>query len=89
MLLNSIKTYKLGAIYRNNQLNEDETMVQRIFGLGLGATGIVGTLIIAGILLKVTNTSAGTGDVAIFSGIGIGSVLGLLGIVAVAKRVMK
>ena len=63
-------------------------MVQKIFGLGLGATGIVGTLIVAGIILKATNLSAGTGDFAIFSGIGIGVVLGLLGIFAVAKRVV-
>jgi hypothetical protein len=63
-------------------------MVQKIFGIGIGATGIVGVLIIAGLLLKGTNISAGMGDFAIFSGIGIGVVLGLLGIFAVAKRVM-
>jgi len=61
-------------------------MVQKIFGLGLGATGIVGVLIVAGILLKGGNISPGMGDFAIFAGIGIGIVLGLLGIFGVLKR---
>ena len=30
-------------------------MTQKIFGIGIGATGIVGTLIVAGILLKATD----------------------------------
>jgi len=63
-------------------------MVQKIFGIGMGATGIVGVLIIAGLLLKGTNLSTGMGDLAIFGGVGIGIVLGLLGIFAVAKRVI-
>ena len=63
-------------------------MVQKIFGIGMGATGIVGVLIIAGLLLKGTNLSLGMGDLAIFGGVGIGIVLGLLGIFAVAKRVI-
>ncbi len=63
-------------------------MSQKIFGLGLGATGIIGTLIIAGIFLKVINISESLGYLAIAGGIGIGIVLGLLGIFAVAKRVM-
>ena len=63
-------------------------MVQKIFGLGMGATGIVGTLIIAGILLKAINISPSTGDLAIAGGVGIGIILGLLGIFGVAKRVM-
>jgi hypothetical protein len=63
-------------------------MVQRIFGLGIGATGIVGTLIIAGIFLKSFNISGGTGDIAISGGVGIGIILGLLGVFGVAKRVI-
>ena len=63
-------------------------MVQKIFGLGVGATGIVGTLIVAGILLQGFKISIGTGDLAIKAGVGIGIVLGLLGIFGVAKRLM-
>ncbi len=63
-------------------------MAQLISGLGLKGAGIVGTLIVAGILLKATGTSAGTGDLAINGGVGIGIVLGLLGVFAVARRVM-
>jgi hypothetical protein len=63
-------------------------MVQKIFGIGLGATGIVGTLIVAGIILKATNVSVGAGDIAIIAGIGIGIVLGILGIFGVLKRLM-
>ena len=64
-------------------------IVQKIFGLGMGATGIVGTLIVAGILLKVANISPNTGDFAIGGGVFIGIILGLLGIFAVAKRVVR
>ena len=62
-------------------------MVQKIFGIGIGASGIVGTLIVAGILLKSLNVDPNTGDIAILGGIGIGLMLGLLGVLAVAKRV--
>jgi hypothetical protein len=61
-------------------------MVQKIFGLGIGATGIVGTLIVAGIILKTTNVLPSSGEIAINFGIGIGIVLGLLGIFGVLKR---
>ncbi len=64
-------------------------MVQKLFGLGLGATGIVGTLIVAGMLLNGFNISPGSGNVAINVGIGIGIVLGLLGILGVAKRLIR
>jgi hypothetical protein len=64
-------------------------MVQKIFGIGIGATGIVGTLIVAGILLKVFKVSPGTGDLAIGAGVVIGILLGLLGVFAVAKRSMR
>ena len=63
-------------------------MVQKIFGLGIRTTGIVGTLIMAGILLKAFDVSPGTGDLAISGGVGIGILLGLLGVFAVAKRVI-
>ena len=63
-------------------------MVQKIFGIGIGATGIVGTLIVAGVLLKWFNISPSSGGLAINAGIGIGVILGILGIVGVAKRLM-
>ncbi len=61
-------------------------MTQKIFGLGIGATGIVGTLIVSGIILKTFNVSPEMGSLAITAGIGVGVILGLLGIFAVAKR---
>lgn len=61
-------------------------MVQKIFGLGLGGTGIVAVLIIAGIILSATKVSPSAGSVAISGGIFIGMVLGLLGIFGVLKR---
>jgi len=63
-------------------------MVQKIFGLGVGGTGIVSTLIIAGIFLKVFDINQWASDIAISGGLGIGIILGLLGIFAVAKRVI-
>lgn len=63
-------------------------MVQKIFGIGIGATGIVGTLIVAGIILQVFKVSPNTGQIAINSGVGIGIILGLLGIFGVAKKLM-
>jgi len=63
-------------------------MVQKIFGIGMGATGIVGTLIVAGIILHATKVSSSMGSLAIAGGVGIGIILGLLGIFGVAKRLM-
>lgn len=63
-------------------------MVQKIFGIGIGATGIVGTLIVAGIILNATKVSPSMGSLAIAGGVGIGIILGLLGIFGVAKRLM-
>ena len=63
-------------------------MVQKIFGIGIGTTGIVGTLIIAGILLQVFKVSPNAGQIAISGGVGIGIILGLLGIFGVAKKLM-
>ncbi|MHA1874291.1 MAG: hypothetical protein ACTSVB_09260 [Candidatus Heimdallarchaeaceae archaeon] len=62
--------------------------MQKIFGLGMGATGIVGTLVVVGILLKATDLASTTGDLAIMSGVGIGIILGLLGIFGVLKRLI-
>ena len=61
-------------------------MVQSISGLGIGGTGIVGTLIVAGATLKITNISLNLGDFAMFAGIVIGVTLGLLGIFGVANK---
>lgn len=61
-------------------------MVQKIFGIGLGATGIVGVLVVAGIILKASGIEPDLGGLAIFGGIAIGLVLGLLGIVGIVKR---
>lgn len=61
-------------------------MVQKIFGIGLGGTGIVGVLIVAGIILKAGDISPSSGDLAISAGIGIGIILGLLGIFGVIKK---
>ncbi len=63
-------------------------MVQKIFGLGLAGIGIVPVLVIAGIFLKVFNIETALASLAIFGGIGIGLLLGLLGVIAVAKRVV-
>ena len=63
-------------------------MVQKIFGIGLGATGIVGTLIIAGIFLRKLNVMPDAGSIAITGGVVIGIVLGVLGIVGVIKRLI-
>jgi hypothetical protein len=62
-------------------------MVQQIFGLGIGATGIVGTLIIAGIFMQKLNVSPSTGNIALGAGVLIGILLGLLGVAGVMKRV--
>lgn len=61
-------------------------MTQKLFGLGLGGTGIVGVLIVAGLLLKITGISTGLGDLSLFAGIAIAIVYGLLGAVSIASR---
>ena len=63
-------------------------MTQKIFGMTIGATGIVGTLIVAGVILIATKASAPMGSLAIFAGVMIGIILGILGVIAVAKRVI-
>lgn len=64
-------------------------MTQKIAFATMKGSGIVATLIIAGIALKVLNISTGMAETAISSGIGIGIVLGLLGIVGVLKKVLR
>ncbi|MBI2141837.1 hypothetical protein HYU16_05470 [Candidatus Woesearchaeota archaeon] len=64
-------------------------MSQGISGLGLGASGIVGTLVVAGIILYVSNISPGVGQTAISGGVLIGVALGVLGVLGVAKRVLE
>ena len=51
--------------------------------MAMGGTGIVAVLIVAGIILKATNTSPSLGDLAIWAGIMIGIILGILGIISV------
>lgn len=63
-------------------------MVQKIFGLGIAGTGIVGVLIASGVILSLTNIQSGIGGLAVTAGVGIGILLGLLGVFAVAKRVI-
>ncbi|WFN35239.1 hypothetical protein L1S32_03715 [Methanogenium sp. S4BF] len=61
-------------------------MTQSIFGLGMGGTGIVTVLIIAGILLCATNVNAAAGQLAIWGGIGIGLIFGGLGVIGIVSR---
>ena len=63
-------------------------MVQRILGLGLGGTGIVAVLIIAGILLTKLDVLPSAGSTAISGGVIIGIILGILGIIGVLKRLI-
>jgi len=60
-------------------------MVQSIFGLGLGATGTVGVLIIGGILVNQF-ASEGLGEFAIIGGILLALVFGGLGVLGIVKR---
>jgi hypothetical protein len=61
-------------------------MTQSIFGGGMGGNGIVSVLIIAGILLVISNMNALAGYVAIWGGVAIGICLGALGVIGVASR---
>lgn len=61
-------------------------MVQSILFSGIGAKGIVSTLIVAGIILPVFNIAPDIANIAINGGVSIGLVLGLLGVLGVAKR---
>ncbi len=62
--------------------------MQSISGGGFKGGGIVGVLIVAGILLTLLDVSPSAGSTAINGGISIGLILGILGILGVAKRVV-
>jgi len=64
-------------------------MVQKIFGIGFGGSGMVSVLVVAGILLTLSGNEFGAASVAIWSGVSIGVVLGLLGVISVANRVLR
>lgn len=61
-------------------------MTQKLAFGAISGTGIVSTLIIAGIALKLLNISTNIAEIAIISGIGIGIILGLLGINGIIRR---
>lgn len=63
-------------------------MVQKIFGLGMGGTGIVAVLVIAGILINSTGNSQSIGNLALFGGVLIGLIFGGFGILGIARRFM-
>jgi hypothetical protein len=59
-------------------------------GIAIGsitAVGIVGTLVVIGIILKITGVASALGDIAMFMGVLIGIALGLFGVFSVVKRV--
>ncbi|MFH1358533.1 MAG: hypothetical protein ABIH37_01450 [archaeon] len=60
-------------------------MVQKIFGLGLGATGTAAILIVGGILVTQF-ASKSLGNLAIFGGIILALVFGALGVLGILKR---
>lgn len=61
-------------------------MSQRIFGFGMSGTGIVSFLVLAGLFLNVTQINAAAGQVAIWGGVGIGILFGLLGTVGIFRK---
>ena len=64
-------------------------MTQKIFGLGIGGTGIVAVLIIAGIILYSSGANSGAANAAVWGGIYIGIALGILGIIGVLISLSK
>jgi len=65
---------------------KEVNMTQSIFGLGIGGTGIVTVLIIAGIFLNGLQINAAAGQLAIWGGIGIGLLFGAFGVLGIASR---
>lgn len=61
-------------------------MGQSIFGFGIGGSGIVAVLIIAGIFLTGMKANELAGQLAIWGGVGIGLLLGILGVIGVLSR---
>ena len=64
-------------------------MTQSIFGLAIGGSGIVAVLVIAGIFLKVLNVEPRAGTLAIWAGVCIAVILGILGIAGVLMRLFR
>ncbi len=64
-------------------------MTQKISIGTMKGTGIVATLIVAGLLLKITKASPVMGDIAIFGGIVIALFLGILGVISVLRKVTR
>jgi len=64
----------------------EDTLAQRIAGMGFSASGIVGVLVLAGIFLSVTDVSQIVGQIAIGGGVFIGIASGILGVVGVVSR---
>ncbi len=62
---------------------------QMLAGLGLVGGGIVSVLIVAGIILSVLKIGEGAGNVALWAGVAIGVILGILGIVGVIITLLK
>lgn len=62
---------------------------QSLFGLGLGGTGIVAVLIIAGIFLYAFGVNSQASNFAIWAGIIIGVILGAFGIIGVLISLLK
>jgi len=61
-------------------------LVQKLSGMGLSASGIVGVLIVAGIFVSATGVSQTAGQIAMWGGVIIGLALGIFGVVGVASR---
>lgn len=64
-------------------------MSQKIFFKGAGASGIVGTLLISGIALKMLGISPELATTAINAAIYIGILLGLLGVTGVFIKIFR
>lgn len=61
-------------------------MAQKLALGTLGGSGIVGVLVVAGVVLTVTDVNRVLGQLAAGAGITIGVILGFLGIVGVLSR---
>ncbi|MDI6720104.1 MAG: hypothetical protein QMD46_10890 [Methanomicrobiales archaeon] len=67
-------------------MNGGDALAQRIFGMGLGGSGIVGVLIATGIILCITQVNEIVGTLALVGGVAIGFALGILGVLGVLSR---
>jgi len=64
-------------------------MVQKIFGLGIGGSGIVAVLVVAGILINTTGNTPEIGNLSLTGGVVIGIALGGLGVLSVTRRFLR